>query len=350
MKLTLWRDDVTLARALSAADERHEVRPRLYLEVDDGAVCGYGEVGAQPIALHGDPSVDDVIAELCATVLPLVARVARREGALPNWTRAVRLGATRATSRFAVALVEMALLDVDLRRAATTLAQRWPARYAPGALLTVSLLDDAPWPSDADAARLRVKTRPGPLSAASRERLASVTTPVLLDFNASGRSLDQVADHVDQVAGVATLVAVEQPFAPGNLPLHAALARRLAVAVSLDEGVRSAADLDRIARYGAATMVCLKPARVGGLSTARTLAARAGDLGLAAYLGGFFESDFARAVHGVLVRHAVSEPSDLAPVGRRDRDDSDARVVADGLGVAPLAAVLARARLVVSLG
>jgi L-alanine-DL-glutamate epimerase-like enolase superfamily enzyme len=107
---------------------------------------------------------------------------------------------------------------------------------------------------------------------------------------------------------------VEQPFAAGNVVDHARLASRLTVDVSLDEGVRSVRDLQQIVRYGAAAMVCVKPARVGGLANARTIIARAQELGLRVYLGGFFESPYARRVNRALANSCLSEPSDLGDV------------------------------------
>jgi o-succinylbenzoate synthase len=350
VRLTLWRDDAVLARPVEAARERHLTRPRLYLELEHDGVTGYGEVGVQPAALNGDPSVDEVAAELAHVLLAQVVVIAEREGVAPDWTRAVRWRSPRPASRVGVALVEMALLDRALRAASSTLAELWPARFATASLATVSLLDDGAWPEGDGVARLRVKTRPGPLSRTAMERLAATRCEVLLDFNASAAHPLDVISQATRVSSVARLAGVEQPFAPGNLVDHAALAARLEVALSIDEGLRTAGDLDQIARYRAASMVCVKPARVGGLATARTLAARAADHGIAAYLGGFFESDFARGVARTLAAHAFSQPSDLGAVARSDLGAPESRDVPDGLGVAPSAAVLAHARRVVTLG
>lgn len=350
VKLTLWRDDARLARPIEAASERHETRPRLYLEVEHDGERGYGEIAVQPSALNGDPSVGEVIDALGQRLLPLVVEVTHREGSPPDWTRVVRWSGAHASSRFAVALVEMALLDFALRRASTSLSDEWPAHFVTPELATVSLLDPAPWIIDPNAARLRVKTRPGALTDDALARLAVLECPVLLDFNASAHTLEEVEEQVTRAGAVTSLQGVEQPFAPGNVTDHAALASRISVPVSLDEGVRHASDLEHIARNGAAAMVCVKPARVGGLATARTMVSRANELGFAVYLGGFFESDFARTVHRHLAQHAVSEPSDLAAVARSDLTEPEAFETAAGLGVTPSAAVLAHARRVVTLG
>ena len=73
-------------------------------------------------------------------------------------------------------------------------------------------------------------------------------------------------------------------------------------------------DVAQIVRYQAADLLCVKPARVGGLANARTIVARAREAGLRPYVGGFFESPYARHVHRALARSCVDEPSDLGPV------------------------------------
>ena len=339
MELTLWRDDVVLARAVRAAGQHHDTRTRLYLRVEHDGVAGFGEVAPQPKALHGDPGVQDVLDELTAILAPQLLAGARREGTAPSWRRLARFAGPRAASPAAVALVEMALVDRELRAAGETATSLWPRVLETPIQATVSALDDEPWSVGA-ASRVRVKTAPGPISASARERLAGLDVGVLLDFNASASDADDVVAQALVVGAACDLVAVEQPFAAGNLAEHAALAHRLDVAVSLDEGIRSTRDLAQVARYSAATMVCVKPARVGGLANARTMFARAEELGLRAYLGGFFESAYARSVHRVLAEAGVREPSDIGPVARAD-GVPEVVAVAESFGVTPSAAVLA---------
>ncbi|MGH9019809.1 MAG: enolase C-terminal domain-like protein [Acidimicrobiales bacterium] len=339
MEATLWRDDARLARPVAAAGQLHDRRARLFLELRHDGVAGMGEIAPQPERLHGDPSTGDVVDELRNFTLPAFADAARRESAVPSWTRVARFAGSRPASPFAAALVEMAALDRELRAEGSRLGDLWPATGSTPVTATVSLLDDVEW-IVAGAQRVRAKTAPGALRASALERLAALDVPVLLDFNCSARGAADVHVQLLEVAGVCTVAAVEQPFAPGNLADHAALAVSLGVAVSLDESVRARRDLDAISHYRAAAMVCIKPARVGGLANARAMVLRARDLGLAAYLGGFFESAFARGVHRVLADHCVSEPSDLAVVARVDLAGPEAVAVPDGVGVAPGPSVL----------
>jgi O-succinylbenzoate synthase len=345
MKITLWRSDVTLLRPTRAAGQDHDDRTRLFLGVEDETVRGFGEIAPQPFALNGDPSVDEVLDEVREVVVPLVLEVANREGKLPSWTRLSRFAGSRSASPFAVALVEMALLDRELRASHLEPTSLWARNFETPNQATVSLLDlDGAWNIGREIAQVRVKTSPGTLSHAALDRLGELGLPVLLDFNCSASDDVQVLDQVEQILPVATIAAVEQPYAVGNIIDHATLAEQLTVPLSLDEGVRSARDLVQIARYSAASLVCIKPARVGGLANARSMAEKATALGLRPYLGGFFESPYARHVHRLLAENCVGEPSDLgvvAVVG--GLDDPETVSVAGGFHRAPSVQLLDRA-------
>jgi O-succinylbenzoate synthase len=153
-----------------------------------------------------------------------------------------------------------------------------------------------------------------------------------------------VIEQVRIVSDVADLVCVEQPYAVGNVVDTARLGEQLSVPLSVDEGVRSVRDVAQIVRYQAAAIICVKPARVGGLANARTIIGEAREAGLRPYLGGFFESPYGRCVNAQLAHHCVDEPSDLSPVPvvlngfERETDE-----VAYGFGVAPSTAMLATA-------
>jgi L-alanine-DL-glutamate epimerase-like enolase superfamily enzyme len=143
---------------------------------------------------------------------------------------------------------------------------------------------------------------------------------------------------------------VEQPFAVGNVIDQARLAERLDVALSVDEGMRSLRDLAQLVRYHAASIICVKPARVGGLANARTLIVKARESGLRPYVGGFFESPYARAVHRALAANGVDEPSDVGPVpvvlAGYDREVVE---VSGGFGVAPSLEMLASCTVVTTV-
>lgn len=319
-----------------AAGERHDERSRLFLRVEHDGVAGYGEVAPQPNELNGDAALEDVVDELRVFVVPQLHQILEREGEVPSWTRVARFAGPRAASNPAVALVEMAILDRELRATRQSVTSLWPAQFETPLLATVSLLDDVPWNVSPDATRVRAKTSSTTPSTAALERLSGLSAPVLLDFNCGASSDDDVVEHVRIVSAVASVVAVEQPYAVGNVVDSARLAEKLDVPLSIDEGVRSVRDVGQIVRYGAAEILCVKPARVGGLANARAIILAAREAGLQPYVGGFFESPYARHVHAQLAHNCVEEPSDLAPVSvdligyEREIDLSN-----EGFGVTP---------------
>jgi o-succinylbenzoate synthase len=326
---------------VTSAAQRHHVRPRLYLALEHEGVLGYGEVSPQPTTINADPGVDLVEQELVDVVVPRLVDIVAREGALPEWSRASSLVSGRESSHFAASVVEMALLDHQLRRRDEDLSSLWPTRFETPSQATVSLLDHDEWVVG-DVSRVRVKSSPGALTARALERVAGLGVPILLDFNCSATA-DEAIDQVSRIRDVAVLDALEQPFAPGNLADAALLARDLEVDLSIDEGLRSYQDLVQIDRYRAAAMICVKPARLGGFGAARSVIARAKELGLRVYLGGFFESDFARNVNRTFARAFISEPSDIAPVALVSGASA---TPCDGLGWRPTRAILASAHLV----
>lgn len=345
MEIRLWRSKVTMRHAIDAAHQRHEHRERLFLEIEAEGVSGFGEVDPQPVALNADPGIDEVLDELVGLVIPRLRDMSKHEGALPSWSRLGRLAGPRRASNPALALVEMALLERELRVAGRTLQDLWPPMVATPLQVSASLIGDDPWHVSPDAARVRVKADPRRLDARALERLKSLRVPVLLDLNCSAFDDDEVIELVHRVAEVTTIAGLEQPYAPGNVVDHARLAQRLDVAISIDEGLRSMTDVRQIVRYGAAQMICVKPARVGGLANARTIIARAREAGLRPYLGGFFESTYARTVHLALARQGVDEPSDVALVESVEGADTpEVDLVPGAFGVRPSAQMLERAR------
>jgi O-succinylbenzoate synthase len=341
MDVRLFRQRVSLEHPVLTSEQLHGQRSRLFLRIEDGAI-GFGEVDPQPEPLHGDPGVKEVI-DAVGDAVQRLESVAAREGALPAWSRVAGLLSDSPAHRFAAALVEMALLDRELRDNVLSIGELWPPRSATPRQSTVSALDAIEWHVGNLDRRVRVKTAPGKVSERALEQFSRVRVPVLLDFNCSATNDDDVISQVEVIREVATIDAVEQPFAPGNVVDHARLAAKLDVDLSLDESVRSTNDLAQIGRYRAAEMICVKPARVGGLANARSIVLRAQQMGLRVYLGGFFESPYARRVHRALANGCgITEPSDIGDVALEDAD-SQVTVIGSGFGVEPASSMLARA-------
>lgn len=314
MKVTIWRASTAIASVIQGAAQRHDVRDHLYAQLEVEGVQGWGEISPQPHDLNGDPGVDAVIEAIRDEVVPRLRRSTDATSRGSEWSRVHQFAGPRSASVVAWSLLEMALLDVHLRLNARALPDLWPGRYESRTMATVSLLEDSLPAISPDVERLRVKVRPGVRPSARLAEIRDLERPVIADYNCSATGVDEVLRDLEVLSSALVVVAVEQPFAPGNLVDHAALHAHDGVTVSLDEGVRSIMDLRHIARYGAASLVCIKPARVGGLALAHSMIEEARRLGLRPYVGGFFESPLARTVHRQLVRAFIDEPSDVAPV------------------------------------
>lgn len=346
MRVELFRHDVALDHTIKASGQEHAGRSRLFLRLEHEGIAGYGEVDPQPRELNGDPGLDEVVGAT-ARLVERLHEVLEREGALPEWVRAARLTDARPSSNAAAALVEMALVDREMRRDARRVEEWWIARYDTPSQATVSLLDDSPWRVEG-AGRIRVKSAPGAVSRAGLDRLGALAQPVIVDFNCSASRDAEVIDQLAELVRVADVVAIEQPYGVGNLVDHARLAAvirgEFGVAMSLDESIRSLRDLHHVTQHAAASMICVKPARVGGLANARTIFERARDAGLRAYLGGFFESPYARRVHRALARHVTDEPSDVGEVALAAGAALETSALPVSFGLEPSASMLALAQ------
>jgi O-succinylbenzoate synthase len=230
-----------------------------------------------------------------------------------SWRRVRALASGSAASLFAVALIEMALRNWSLNAEGRELADLYTWSSDTPLQQTFSLMSTEPWVLREGVERVRVKIG-GALRDDADDTLRTLDVPVLLDFNCSALSDQEVFDVVERVGRLVDVAAVEQPFDAGNWIDHASLKSKLPCALSLDEGVKSLRDLQSIVRYGAGEMVCIKPSRVGGFASAKSLVDFAHENGLRPYIGGFFESAFAREQLRVLANHCVTEPSDIGPV------------------------------------
>ncbi len=331
MRLELRSFDVTLSAPVFASSQAHNVRTHLLLRLEHAGIVGWGEVSPQPLALNGDPSIAEVIDELVTVMVPTFMSACNREGEVPHWSRVTRFQGSRAASPTAAALVESATLDWTLRQERRGILDLWPVVHNTPTMVSLPA-DVSQWVVPDCSAQVRWKASPAPIDPAVVEALTALAVPVLLDYNCSLPAREDIYHHLNQLASV-PIAAIEQPFQPGNVVDHALLAKDIDVSLSLDEGIRSRRDVENVARYDAASLICIKPARVGGLSVARTCATRALELGITPYLGGFFESPLGRIVNAALARTCVAAPSDIGRVVFLENDEWRGDNV--GVGISP---------------
>ncbi len=150
------------------------------------------------------------------------------------------------------------------------------------------------------------------------------------------------------------LLLIEQPLPEDDVSGHAVLAQRIATPICLDESILSAESaVDAIAR-GACSIVNIKAGRVGGYLEAVRVHDVCAAAGVAVWCGGMLETGLGRAANVALAAlPGFTLPGDTSGSDRYFAPDiTEPFVLEDGqlrvpkgpgLGVWPLAEVLARA-------
>lgn len=232
-----------------------------------------------------------------------------------------------------------ARLDHDLRSAGTSLREHLGGRR--GRLARCEVIADlgaspavlaerASAAVEAGAALVKVKVAPG----LDVEQLAAVVEAVghgavAADANGTYRSVEEVR-AVDRLG----LRYLEQPFPASLDPVE--LARRhsaLDTPVALDESLTSPAAVARALEAGAARVVSVKPARLGGVEAAAEVVRLVEEAGGDAFVGGMLELGIGRAAAAaVATLSGCTLPTDLGPSGRYVVEDVCEPVVADAAG------------------
>ncbi len=110
------------------------------------------------------------------------------------------------------------------------------------------------------------------------------------------------------------LACIEQPMGSDDLEGHAALAAAITTPICLDESLTSPASVRTATTMGACQVVCVKPGRLGGLTAALEVYRQCVAGGVPLWIGGMFESGYARAVNTALAGlPGFVLPGDLAP-------------------------------------
>jgi O-succinylbenzoate synthase len=146
--------------------------------------------------------------------------------------------------------------------------------------------------------RIKLKIQPGwdiaPVRAV-RERWPDVALQV--DANSAYTAADQV-----HLAGLDpfNLLLLEQPLGHEDLVDHAQLQRGVETAVCLDESITSLERTRHAIYLDAARVINIKPARVGGLSTAKAIHDLTHAHGIPVWCGGMMETGIGRATNVAL--------------------------------------------------
>ncbi len=164
--------------------------------------------------------------------------------------------------------------------------------------------------------KAKIKVQPGAdvtYLAAVREAVGD-EAPLMADANSAYTTAD--FDHLATLDRF-RLMMIEQPLGQDDLVRHAALQRRLATPVCLDESITSLDRVDDMLSLGSGRIVNIKPGRVGGFAVARAIHDRCAAAGIPVWCGGMLESGVGRACNVALASLPnFVLPADLSPSSR----------------------------------
>jgi O-succinylbenzoate synthase len=110
---------------------------------------------------------------------------------------------------------------------------------------------------------------------------------------------------------------IEQPLAGDDLVRHAALQKRLATPICLDESITGADRVEDMLALGSGRIVNVKPGRVGGFTEARAIHDFCLANGVPVWCGGMLESGVGRAYNVALASlPGFTLPGDVSPSSR----------------------------------
>jgi len=303
----------------------HRRRPLVLVRLtgrrpDGGTVVGWGECAALADSSYDAEDAERAYATLAQELVPRVLAMACEEGTLPS---VGRLGCIAEDGRWplAFAALEMAVGDAHLRSRGRSFASLLGVGQDPmvtGAVLGVprspdQLTADLVRLRTAGYARVKVKIAPGVEEIVGRAVRAVHGDGLPVQVDANGSYGVNAADRL-RVLDDLGLLCVEQPLPRYDLAGHRRLATRIATPICLDESLDSPARVVEAVEAGACAVVCVKPARLGGIGAALRVIAWCTVRDVPWWIGGMFESGFARGVNRVLASlPGPSFPGDLAP-------------------------------------
>ena len=330
----LWSVELPFADPVATARGVHRRRPlalvRLMGNVASGdtrPVEGWGECAALADTTFDAEDVDRSFEVLGHQLVPaLFEQLASGHHRLPGPAHLVGTRDAAPDAPLAFAALEMAVADAHLRAEGRSLASLVGVEgrtVEPGAVVGMTesvdeLLARVGRLVSQGYSRVKVKIAPGwdmePVAALAR---AFPHLRLQVDANASYRPGDGPGDDTGgHLAGLDRfgLLCIEQPFDPADLGAHSGLATRLSTPICLDESLDSPRRVEEALALGACSVVCVKPARLGGLGAALSVIERCRRSGVPLWMGGMFESGYARGVNTTLgALEGMSWPGDLSP-------------------------------------
>lgn len=293
---------------LDATGEFTHRRSWLLRIVDAEGNEGIGEAALNPVA------ADVTTASLASLIRAIVPELAA--GRMPAWSE---LAAEGEPGRAAMAAVDGAIGALDAARGASpagSAAAAGPTSIPVSAAISFAG-PDAGAKAAAQAIELgfgTLKLRAGFERATEQlvDRLRAIRAAIgpepRLRIDAGGAwDLETAAERIDAIAPF-RIEFVEQPLAAWDLTGHAALRERVRVPIALDEGIESEGSARAALAEGAADVVIVKPARVGGHAATMRIAEAAAAAHASVVLGTYSETGV--GIAAVLRIAAAMLPSD----------------------------------------
>lgn len=199
-------------------------------------------------------------------------------------------------------VVETALLDAELKHLGVSFAQylgavkdRVPAGVSVGIMDSIDeLLEHVGRYLQQGYLRIKLKIEPGWDLEPVRIVRETFGPDILLQTDANTAYTLADAQHLAKLDKY-DLLLTEQPLAEDDIRGHAELAKVVSTPVCLDESITSARDAATAIALGAAAVINIKPARVGGYLEARRIHDVARANGIPVWCGGMLETGIGRA-------------------------------------------------------
>ncbi|MEU5272959.1 o-succinylbenzoate synthase [Streptomyces hygroscopicus] len=343
--------------SFSTQTERRPLLIRVTASGRSGTVTGWGECVALAEPFYSPEYLEGAREILRRFLVP----------ALFDWQAAGRPVAASTVGsaiehvvghRMAKGALEMAILDAELRLQNRSFAAHLgvtrasvPSGVSVG--IEKSVPDLLAQVGDFVAqgyARIKLKIKPGwdlePVKAV-RERFGDIGLQV--DANTAYRLSDA---HLLRRLDPFDLLLIEQPLGEEDLRQHAHLARLVSTPICLDESIVSAQSAADAIALGAASVINIKPGRVGGYLEAARIHDLALAHGVAVWCGGMLETGIGRAANAALAGlPGFTLPGDISGSDRFYANDITEPIVmkdgevaipsTPGFGVEPLPAALA---------
>lgn len=301
-----------------------------------GDVDGWGECGADLTPTFFAETLDSARAMISSVFLPMLAE---NDPQHLSAARAKRIMGEVPGNQLAKSAVEMAILDAELRRSSTSLAdylggERRPVRVGVSVGIADDIAELLEWVGEYLAngyTRVKLKIAPGwdiePIEAVRKRfgdglrlQVDANQAYTLADFTTLRR-----LDDFD-------LLLLEQPFAREELLAHRNLAQRISTPVCLDESVVGLHSAAVAIELGACQIINIKPARVGGYLEAKAIHDLCAAHGIPVFCGGLLETGIGRAANLALATLLnFTLPGDISATSRYfSRDITQAFELHDG--------------------